>query len=117
MRHLILALLLLSATTMAAETLSNAKLENTYIPGSGDCQPSKGKKLPKSCKTRSGSRVVTDKALRDAEQQNTNQALGNPQRNNPDITPLPTQLPPPTVQQQNLQHLLENLKNLPAPAP
>lgn len=121
MRPLLVFTLLLSsvlpATAIAAEALNNTKLENAYIPDGTACLPGKDKKLPKGCETRSGSQAVTDKALRDAEQQNVNQALGNPQRNNPDIPAQPVQLPPPTIQQQNLLHYLESRKNQPPPPP
>lgn len=101
MHRLILSFLLLSATTMAAETLSNSKLESAYTPEEPACLASKGKKLPKNCDAASGSRVITDKALRDAEQQNTNNALGNPQLNNPAIILQPTEIPAPTQREQS----------------
>lgn len=104
MRHLILILLLLPTILMAAEPLNNAKLGNAYITGEGDCLPDKNKKLPKGCKPGSGSRAVTDKALRDAEKLNSSPALGNP-----DILPTPAELPAPPIKPLPLQHLQENL--------
>ncbi|MDI1300464.1 MAG: hypothetical protein PSX71_00965 [bacterium] len=104
MRHLILTLLLLPATLMAAEPLNNAKLGNAYITGEGDCLPGKNKKLPRGCKPGSGSRAVTEKALRDAEKLNTSPALGNP-----DIPPPPTELPSPPIKPLLLQHRQESL--------
>lgn len=106
---------LLPSISMAAEALNNTKLENTYIPEARACEPGKDKKSPKGCTPPSGSRAITDKALRDAEQQNTNQVLGNPQHNNPGIMLQPTPLPPPTIQQQNPLHYLETRQNQPAP--
>lgn len=103
MHRLILSFLLLSATTMAAETLNNAKLESAYTPEAPACLPSPGKKLPKACEA--GSRAVTDKALRDAEQQNLSNSLNNPQLNNPGTISQPTEQPAPTLRQQDLQRL------------
>lgn len=113
-------LLLASAiptTTMAAEALNNSKLENAYIPEAKPCLPGKNKKHAEGCSERSGSQAVTDKALRDAEQQNTRQLLNNPQINNPDLLPPPPELPPPSIQQQNLLRHMENIQHSPAPAP
>lgn len=104
MHRLILSLLLLPATAMAAETLSNAKLESAYTPEAPACLPGKDKKLPKACEA--GSRSVTDKALRDAEQQNTSNILNNPQLSHPDLLPQPTEQPTPTLRQQDLERQL-----------
>ena len=112
MRHLpslLLLPVLFAASAIAAEALSNKAMDKAYVPETTPCLPRKDKPLPKDCEaqqTPTGS--LTDKALRNAEQQNTNQSLNNPLLNNPDALPPPSQLPPPPltpVQQEFINQL------------
>ncbi len=85
---LALAAALLSLPVQAAEVLNNNAMERTYIPEASPCLPDKTKAKKTDCKDRPiGS--LEDKTLRDAEQQNIRQQLGNPNLNNPDALPPP----------------------------
>lgn len=111
---LVLASILLPTVfqaAQAAEALNNKAMERTYIPESTPCLPDKAK--PRDCaKPAVGS--LEDQTLRDAEQQNVRQQLGNPNLNNPDTLPPPTQLPPPDFLPER-QQLIEQIRHLPGP--
>jgi hypothetical protein len=117
MRHLLTLLLLptlFTTSASAAEALSNKALDKTYMPDSTPCLPGKDQTLPKGCtEPHSPTRSLTDQALHDAEQQNIQQRLGNPNLDNPDTLPPPSQLPPPELSPRQ-QQLIEQIRHLPA---
>lgn len=98
MRHLTrltpLILLLLPLPLLAAQALSNSSMEKAYVPETVPCVTEKGKTPRKGCEP-SPTKSLTDKALRDAEQQGSQLPLNNPQINNPGIIPPPRELTPP----------------------
>lgn len=118
MRLALLCALLLPLPLMAAEPLSNAGMAKTYVPGTTPCLTQKGKNK-KGCDP-SATRAVTDKAVRDAQQQGVNLPLTNPQLNNPDIQPVPHELPPPPpreIPQPLMDQMIHPVAPAPTPAP
>jgi hypothetical protein len=101
MKYITLPLLtlLLSGSLQAAESLKTEDLDKTFVPLHGSaisCAETSDEKADKTCSSGvpATTKSLTTKALRDAEHQVPNESLANPQRNNPEVTPLPTQLPP-----------------------
>ncbi len=118
MHRLAFLALCLPGGLQAAETLGPAGLESTYIPVPAESIPCPaGKaddiKQPKCSKTTPPTKSLTDKALRDAEHQFSDQVITNPQLSNPDLSPPPLNLPP--VQLPTPQQLLDQWNNRPLP--
>ena len=94
--------LLLSGGLQAAESLKTEDLDKTFVPLHGSaisCTETSAEsenKAEQACSSGvpATTKSLTSKALRDAEHQVPNESLANPQRNNPEVSPLPTQLPP-----------------------
>jgi hypothetical protein len=109
--------LLLPLPLLAAEPLSNAGMAKTYVPGSTPCLTQKGKANKKGCDP-SATRAVTDKAVRDAQQQGANLPLTNPQITNPDLQQVPRELPPPPpreIPQPLMDQMIHPAPAVPAP--
>jgi hypothetical protein len=101
MRLFQLALLIsfLASAAHAAESLNPEDMDKTFVPLQGSaitCAKAPEEKADQSCSSGvpATTKSLTGKVLRDAEHQITSENLANPQRNNPDVLPLPTQLPP-----------------------
>lgn len=115
--RLMLLACLYPATLLAAENLGPEGLDSTYVPIPGSritCTADGEDKADKKCTTQPtpATRSLTDKALRDAEHQITNESIANPQLNNPDA--LPPQLPPqPAMPLPTPQDLLDRWNNRP----
>lgn len=107
----LLAASLLTLPAQAAEALNNKAMERAYIPQTTPCLPDKTKAKKSTCIS-SPTGSLEDKTLRDAEQQNVRQQLGNPNLNNPDALPPPSQLLPPEFSPER-QQLIEQIRHLP----
>ncbi|MGH8491705.1 MAG: hypothetical protein ACRERR_01165 [Moraxellaceae bacterium] len=104
---------LLALPALAAEALNNKAMDRAYIPETTPCLPDKDKdkNKRKGCES-AAIGALEEKTLRDAEQQNVRQQLGNPNLNNPDALPPPAQLPPPELSPER-QQLIEQIRHLP----
>lgn len=121
--HLTLFACLLPAALPAAESLNAEDMDNNFVPlhastplyssTTGCTEDTKGEDKKCLSDVQDTTQSATAKALRDAEHHVVNEALANPQHNNPEVMPLPTQLPPANPALPTPQNLMQQWNSRP----